>query len=162
MEQEQRRFVQKIELVDIYLKENRSICNVFPKSANPETIKLNNEFKLGHKLSEDNAIFACFVGIEIKGTDVNDESKSLFLMSCIYALIYRVSGFDGRITKNLIDHFLRSTAIFNAYPYLREYIRSQSMKMGLEPIVLPLYKQEPQFWNTPIPGGGKPTSRKGR
>ena len=69
-----------------------------------------------------------------------DAPKVNFLsLDTTFRLVYTVdSGQD--ITQEQVDAFGQANAVFNAWPYWREYVQSTTVRMGLPPLVLPVFR----------------------
>jgi len=58
---------------------------------------------------------------------------------CRFVLVYRVPSFEGLSDENLIA-FGRTSGVFSAWPYWREFVHSSSFRLSVPPIVLPTYR----------------------
>jgi hypothetical protein len=79
-----------------------------------------------------------FVGIECTALS-RDEQRALAKVECHMALDYSVSdvGLFGHLTDEDRAEFASLNGLYNAWPYLREFCQSASLRMGLQPLVLP-------------------------
>ena len=89
------------------------------------------------------------VGFKMAGTESPDEPEAtrneepMVTVSCSYDVEYVVrEGFQP--SKAQIDAFREGNAIFNVWPYFREYLQSSLQRMGFPPFVAPFLKIEPQ------------------
>ncbi len=56
-----------------------------------------------------------------------------------FELRYNIKNTDG-LSKAHYDAFGESNAIFNVWPYWREYVQSATMRLGLPGLTLPLFR----------------------
>ena len=56
-----------------------------------------------------------------------------------YHLIYSITTITG-LTQAHYDAFAESNAVFNAWPYWREYVQNVLSRMGLPPLTIPTLK----------------------
>jgi preprotein translocase subunit SecB len=71
-------------------------------------------------------------------TRVKGSEKPWGRFAARYRLIYQFEGAPPATED--VDRFARMNGVYNAWPYLRELIQSTTLRMGLSPLTLPLYK----------------------
>lgn len=72
----------------------------------------------------------------------DSERKDLGSIRCVLVLRYRFSAKpDPEGLSDFIDTFVRNNALFNAWPFLREWIHEALNRMGWPPHDLPLLKR---------------------
>ena len=93
-------------------------------------------------------------GIEERNEDEDEKDKSekkpddkkpepVILVECAYDVDYLLrEGFE--ITPDHVKAFKDGNAIFNAWPYFREYLQSNLQRMGLPPLTAPFLRLEPK------------------
>jgi preprotein translocase subunit SecB len=64
-----------------------------------------------------------------------------------------VTSLEG-LTEAHLDAFAKTNAVFNAWPYWREFVQSTTVRMGLPPLVTPVFR----FPTQPPPTPGPDTS----
>lgn len=69
------------------------------------------------------------------------DPKQALHMEFAYALLYEVDSLDGLENRHF-EEFTRWIALNNAFPYAREFVQSMTMRLGLHPIKLPLFRPE--------------------
>lgn len=93
-----------------------------------------------HK-SEPNTL-VCGFGLDVTGLGPKPESIPVARLSCDYAVQY--SFVQDEFFKNLdekdADQFAAYNSSVHVWPHIRELIHSMSMRMGLPPILLPLFR----------------------
>lgn len=137
-----KKFVDKIVLFDVFLRSQTGVCRVFPRSLDPSKVDLTFDFNAGFEKNEKDKILLAVLALKVIGCD--KETKEVrFDLVTEYVLAYSYQEYDEEISDELFHEFTRTTALFNAYPYLRESVQSMSSKMGIPPVVAPLLKIEP-------------------
>jgi hypothetical protein len=64
-----------------------------------------------------------------------------FLTGVEFHLSYRIDSFEG-ISDDHLDAFGKMNGIYNAWPYLREYVQSMTTRVGLPALTLPVLTGE--------------------
>ena len=79
-------------------------------------------------------------GIEafVRSEETRHEQPSVKI-GCQFLLIYHIPTLDG-LTDEAITAFAKTSGVFSAWPYWREFVHSTSFRLGVEPIVLPTYR----------------------
>ena len=60
-------------------------------------------------------------------------------ISCRFVLVYFVKSMEGITEENLIA-FGRTSGVFSAWPYWREFVHSTSLRLGVPSLVLPTFR----------------------
>ena len=69
-----------------------------------------------------------------------DTPKVDFLsLDTVFRLVYTLESVKG-ISQEQVDAFGQANGVFNAWPYWREYVQSTTVRMGLPPLVLPVFR----------------------
>jgi hypothetical protein len=63
-------------------------------------------------------------------------------MMVVFALAYRLSD-APKYSDAVLEEFAQTNAVFNAWPYWREYIQTTSARMNLPPMTLPVFRVSP-------------------
>ncbi len=63
---------------------------------------------------------------------------ALLLMAKLM-LNYKISSFEGLTDENL-RAFANTNGVFNAWPYWREFVQNMTVRMGLPPVVAPVFR----------------------
>lgn len=72
------------------------------------------------------------------GAEANSRSPIVAISACL-ELGYRVPA-DFEVSKEELSEFGNVNAVFNAWPYWREFVQSSIGRMGLPPVVLPVFR----------------------
>lgn len=89
---------------------------------------------------------------DFKSVDASEHGAPVFNLLCVYELAYALQdGCDPNLPQ--IDAFKRGNAVYNCWPYVREFVQNITARMGFQPPPLPLLrvklKQEPKTATTP-------------
>ena len=63
----------------------------------------------------------------------------LLRIAAIFLLQYRLSSFEG-LTKANFNAFGEMNGLYNAWPYWREFVQATTVRMGLPPFTIPVYR----------------------
>ncbi len=78
----------------------------------------------------------------LKAERTTESERSLILsIETSFALYYSIKSV-GDFGDESIKAFAFTNGIFNAWPYWREYVQSTAARMGLPPIVIPVFRLE--------------------
>ena len=135
---ELKKLIERSDLQDIWLRSGSCSCMSPPSMIEQKNVDISYNFKIAHSLDKKNKWFVGFIVLELSGKSKKG-GENLFEFENSFALVYSLKG-KGETSPDTIKDFLNTTAIFSAYPHHRELIQSQSVRMGLFPIVLPLFK----------------------
>jgi hypothetical protein len=93
--------------------------------------------------------FVVLAGVEAKIVPPDPKARPFVVVKVSFEVSYRLpEGFDASAQE--LEDFAQVNAVFNVWPYCREFIQTTTARMGLPPIVLPLFR---------APGGAKEQKR---
>ncbi len=108
---------------------------------------------------KNNKIF-CFVGFSINTFfEHKQEQKKLACFESRYVLVYNIKSVEGLTAKNF-DAFVKFNGVFNAWPYLREFMQTSTSRLSLPPLILPTYRYGMEFSKPTLSTTTKKTGRK--
>lgn len=61
------------------------------------------------------------------------------LLVATFVLNYKIDSFDG-LTDDNLRVFANTNGVFNAWPYWREFVQNMTVRMGIPPIVAPVFR----------------------
>lgn len=67
------------------------------------------------------------------------EAQAPFEIAATYLLVYEVPSLDGIKDEN-VRAFGELNGVFNAWPYWREFVQATTVRMGLPPLTVPVYR----------------------
>ena len=141
MGKELSRLVNAVELLDVFLKKSNCSCSVSPTSLDPSKIEVSCDYKFEFDFQVKAGVLICFIMSEVLG---NIGGEECFYFRNQFVLVYKVTDIVKSPSEKVLKHFLNTTALFNSYPYHREQVQGQSIKMGIPPIIMPLLKSIPE------------------
>ena len=137
-----KKFVESVFLLDVFLRSQSGNCRVLPRLVDPSKVDLTFDFNAGFECVGQDKILLTILALKVVASD--KETKEVkFDLSAEYVLAYNFQSYPGDVSEELFKTFTNSTALFNAYPYLREAVHTMSYKMGIPPVIAPLLKIEP-------------------
>jgi hypothetical protein len=83
------------------------------------------------------------VSFEYSAWDSSEPPERLFLVNCTFEVTYKMNR-DYDPTPDEISSFSRGTAVFNCWPYAREFLRDITARIGQQTPVLPLLRIIPK------------------
>ncbi len=111
-----------------------------PFSAKPTLSNISN--------SQHGDLFVVEVSFEYSAWDSSEPQQRIFLINCSFEVCYRVR--DTYVPSEAERHsFSRGTAVFNCWPYAREYFRDITARLGHPTPVLPLLRITPKKAESP-------------
>lgn len=132
-----------LQLMDVFLKGANIVSNTFPLSVTQKNTKLSfdRSATIGAMMPLDDkklAVVPIMVSFTCKGTDTEDEKKVHFSVSGTFATIYKGSlEVLEKVLPEAILFYGQTTALFQAHPYIREYVNSETSRIGLQrPVTL--------------------------
>ncbi len=84
----------------------------------------------------------CLFGLDVDPKTPQPEGRRVAHISCDYAVLYEISDeayFDS-LTVEDIENFAAFNGSFNAWPFAREFVHNVVTRLGLPPVLLPLYR----------------------
>jgi hypothetical protein len=79
-------------------------------------------------------------GFTLKAERISESEGTLILsIEASFALHYSIQS-SGDLEDESVKAFALTNGIFNAWPYWREYVQSTAARMGLPPIVIPVFR----------------------
>jgi hypothetical protein len=129
------------ELESIRLRSCRSESSEFPgELTGPFT--LNFRDPVGRALGVSGPHLVTEATIDLESFDSSEKKNLVFRCSGTFQLEYHIEeGFKP--TKEEMDAFAETFAVFNSWPYIRETLQSITQRMGFNPPPLPLLKLVP-------------------
>lgn len=133
--------IENVRLVEAHL---RASVSTPPDDGDTETeMKLGrkavvvDDVKDGHFNVRADFVFK-LVSQAKDGSEAENEQPLVEISACL-ELGYRLPP-DAQFSKEELSEFGNVNAVFNAWPYWREFIQSSISRMGLPPVVLPVFR----------------------
>jgi hypothetical protein len=86
-----------------------------------------------------------------KKEDNEQDSIELVSIECRFAAQYGMLG-DYRPSDDEIEAFRAGNAVFNCWPYFREFVQNTVVRMNLPPPAIPFLRLVPRPSTGPVPG----------
>jgi hypothetical protein len=84
------------------------------------------------------------VSFEIRGIDSGSPPSQVFGVTCVFDLYYQISDSAFQPTAESVAAFKDGNAVFNCWPYVREFTQSITSRMEVTPPPLPLLRLVPK------------------
>ncbi len=144
------RAISKLEINNVFLTGADIKLFRHPGVIKPEHTSIDVTEETKWSLSPSGDILICHVrrtltgtlveAAEENGTSVEGEEKKALLFDVLYAVQYVVTDPDRTIDEHTFEVFCKTNAVYNSYPYYREYVQSTCARMGIPPIVMSFLK----------------------
>jgi hypothetical protein len=128
-------------LADIRLKH----CNVIRVDDEADLATPWN-LRLAHKTAVQSAKggqLVIDVRLSIVCEDSSETKVQVFRVDCTFSLLYRLPD-DYVPKKEELDAFRKGNAVFNCWPYAREFLQNMTMRLGLPVPPIPLLHMQPK------------------
>jgi hypothetical protein len=93
--------------------------------------------------SRQNGFLVVEVSFEYSAWDSSEPSERLFQVNCTFEASYQLSP-EYSPTPEQVSSFCRGTALFNCWPYAREFLRDITSRIGHQTPTLPLLRIVPR------------------
>lgn len=137
-EREFNSLVQVVQLQDLYLSETRA--RLIPEE--PDTAEGPSELQLGPIQTRSSrpreGTLYCGVRFEANAQQRSDNCFRVNIFA-EYSLIYEIPA-DLFLSDTTAAFFARRNAVFNAWPFFRELMHSTAGRMGIPPLLLPVFR----------------------
>ena len=67
------------------------------------------------------------------------EGEPIFSVEASFRLTYRTSE-AGLLTPPVLEAFAMTNGVYNAWPYWREFAQNTTARMGIVPVILPVFR----------------------
>ncbi len=147
-----------VELLDVRLMETQARCVPAIEEKLPERLR----YHVNHEcaLDRNSKRFAVMLHLIVDALQAGETSEPLLHVEAKFLLAYVVRDLDD-LTDAHCEAFADLNALFNVWPYWREYVQSITTRMGLPGLVLPVYRFGQRFTdavaNPPTTGSGPTT-----
>ena len=150
--QKLRKLTSNLELMDVIYIRGVHEIRIYPSNFESEFVEIGNKIEiLKTDYDNKNGLLNVFVNMKVEGKVGNDEyaqkvglpkedKDPVVLIDVTYATLFRQKSLDVDFKQDEIEIFARTNAVYNVYPYLRQYVQEVSMKFGITPILIPFLR----------------------
>ena len=110
----------------------RALC-AGPPAELSLNVNVRTEFK------EQDQLIQVFPRFTLIGRDGPGGAEELLRVEAMFVAVYRLPNFEGIAQEN-IDAFGEMNGIYNVWPYWREFVQSMTVRMGLPPLTVPVFR----------------------
>lgn len=125
----------RVELLDIKI-----IKSSYGQQPNAHSGKKNIDMtrEVDVQVDEDNKLI--FVVIDFELEALLDKSETpVVKVESKFLLVYSISDCSN-LSEKAYQQFAEVNAVFNAWPYWREFVQNATLRMGLPPLTMPVFK----------------------
>jgi preprotein translocase subunit SecB len=137
--------IKQVKLVDLRLVGSRTALSV-PDTPFPHDVeqikhlqqKINIETAVGKMGNRDHILCILTFIITVDPEQLPDANQHpTFQVEAAFAVAYSFDSLEG-ISPEQITEFGQRNALYNVWPYWREFVQSTTTRMGLPPLKIPL------------------------
>ena len=151
------RIVSVVQIESVRLCEG--ICRSFVK---PDEVAEAIDARLSHAHSiveaEDKEKLLVRVTFRCQVQKEDNEKAEQAEIFGVFELSYRIPGKES-FSSDELEEFAQVNAVFNAWPYWREYVQASLVRMGMPIIMIPVFRV-PRKKTTPDSNGRTPRKKK--
>ncbi|WP_419660735.1 hypothetical protein Dvar_11390 [Desulfosarcina variabilis str. Montpellier] len=113
------------------------------RSIDAETYdRVNGEVQFeGDLIDCSDEYFNSKVSLTVKG--LNGDGVVIVKVCCDYMLTYKMKA-NAELSKEDLKNFSNTNALYNAWPYVREFVQAMCNRMEIPPMTLPLLRIVPE------------------
>ena len=131
----------QVEILEVRLVEtNARRSSVDIPSGNEVSVQVG--FRVRTDVDRDGRKVTVSPRFRVDSADAKRKGASQLLqIEAEFQLIYSINSFD-QLTDENFKAFGELNGIFNCWPYWREYVQQTTVRMGLPPLTLPVYRPD--------------------
>ncbi len=130
-----------LQINSVYLHASNVKLGTHPTLFLPEHVAINIEESAEWKLNKTGDLLLCHVHRLLTGNDEqSDSDKAHLTIEVSFVVQYLLDDPERTIDDHTFKVFCETNALYNSYPYFREFVHSTCTRMGIHPILLPFLK----------------------
>ena len=134
------RLVSVVEIDDVRLCEGSFRSFVRP-SESEENVKVKASYTTA--VTQQNNLLLIKADFKLSGHNETDEEKMLVEIRGAFELSYQLPSDESFSTEEL-EEFGQVNAVFNAWPYWREYVQASMARMSMPVLTIPVFRVLPR------------------
>jgi preprotein translocase subunit SecB len=152
--QRARRLISAVNLIDVRLIELHAKTVIRSEDITDDMLPAVRHWASAAPPGLKEGVFFVRANLDLRiASEINPSVASVKIQ---YELEYRLPD-DFKASRADLAAFAKVNGVFNAWPYFREIVQAATLRMGLPPIVLPVYRV-PQTTKT-TPSAAPPPSK---
>jgi hypothetical protein len=108
----------------------------------PEELRLDQKYRARYEMPEGKANqIHVYVDFQFTAFDSASEEgdAEVVRLESTYLLVYELEGSED-VPEDAFEHFATLNGTYNAWPYWRELVQTVTGRVGLSPIVVPVFR----------------------
>lgn len=125
----------RVELIDV-----RIIKSMFEMTPEVNQGKKNvaTDRKVNLQVDKEKELLIVVIDFDLKAS-VEGVSSPVITIAVSFLLAYRLRNFN-ELTDESYRSFAELNAVFNIWPYWREFVQNVTVRMGLPPLTMPVFR----------------------
>lgn len=137
---ELRHLISVVEIDDARLIEGSAKTTISAEQVSPSHMLLKNRAIVSQGLEAGEGVFRVRVAVDVQIVPQGQpDAPPTIAFRVVHELSYRVPAALS-FSAETLDSFARFNAVFNAWPYWREYVQNATAQMGLPRLILPVFR----------------------
>jgi len=121
-------------------------------NTNRVKLSLNIGLNIKHEVDKKNSAIMVFPEFKLDGfPEKQNEKEPSLHIEAVFVLVYKIANLEGLKDENF-KAFAHANGVYNAWPYWREFVQNVTSRMGLPPLIIPVFHLFP-----PAKSKAKPT-----
>jgi preprotein translocase subunit SecB len=125
----------RVELIDIRIV--KSAFNQTPE-INRGRKNVDIDRKVNLQIDKEKGVLFVVINFDLKAS-IDGVQSPVITIAASFLLVYRLQDFNG-LTDESYRSFAEVNAVFNAWPYWREFVQNITVRMGLPPLTMPVFR----------------------
>jgi preprotein translocase subunit SecB len=132
--------VRNAEIVGIRLVEAHAMTNIRHRDEVGQDVIITISHGASPKsMSEKEGPLIVHAKIQARVSPAEGKGEDFVSIAGVFELVYRIHA-EIKASPSQLQAFAESNAVFNSWPYFREYVQAMTTRMALPPIMLPLFR----------------------
>lgn len=136
--------ISNLDINSVFLSEANVKLGTHPANIRADNTVVDVEDQATWKLNKNEDLLICQVRRVLKGTQSETgeekDSKEVLLIIASFVVQYTILDPSKKAEDHTYEVFAKTNAVYNSYPYFREFIHSISTRAGVQPIVMSFLK----------------------
>lgn len=129
-----------VNLTTIFMTKMKAELHLPSEKVTSATEDMGSTKRISCRLDQERKSLEVIVLFEVVGFRDGDHKARTFEVSAEFRLDYAVRGDLSSFSDGQVKAFGEFNAVFNAWPYWREFVQSTTVRLALPALVLPLHK----------------------
>lgn len=132
------KLAERVQIIDVILTETKALRTPGPRN-DLRDASIETDVSTVCSASDDSKVLAVMAKFQLHASRPDGAKDRFLSIEAEFVLIYTVSSTEG-LTQKHFEAFADANGVFNAWPYWREYVHSMAQRMGLDALIVPVFR----------------------